>query len=207
MSPFSLLLSLFAMDFLACVSPGPAFVAVTQVSARRGTRAGLAAVLGVIAAALLWCAVVLSGLTILFQLVPWLYTAMKIGGGLYLAYVGILLLRGGAADTPAAENGASDLSLANSFRKGLLVGLTNPKAVIYFSSIFTLFVKPSSPLWLDAAAVGIVAFDCTVWYGFVGVLFSRPVVRRLYERLQRWVERVAGAVMVAFGARLVLAND
>jgi threonine efflux protein len=206
-SPFSLLLSLFAVDFLAVVSPGPAFVAVTQISARRGTRAGLAAVLGVLASALIWCAVVLSGLTILFQIAPWLYTAMKIGGGLYLTYVGVVLLRGGAADAPASEHGASDLSPGKSFRKGLLVGLTNPKAVVYFSSIFTLFVKPGSPLWLDAAAVGIVAFDCVAWYGLVGVLFSRARVRSLYDRLQRWVERAAGAMMVGFGARLVLARD
>jgi len=79
--------------------------------------------------------------------------------------------------------------------------------VVYFSSIFTLFLKPGAPLWLQGAAAAIVAFDCTVWYGLVGVLFSRERVRRLYGRLQRWVERAAGSVMLAFGARLILTRD
>jgi len=207
MSPFSLLASLFAVDFLATVSPGPAFVVVTQVAARRGTRAGLATMLGILISALIWCAVVLSGLTVLFRIAPWLYVAMKIGGGLYLGYIGFLLLRGGKRPEPKPANRAPEPSLAHSFRKGLLVGLTNPKAVVYFSSIFTLFLKPGAPLWLEGAAAAIVAFDCIAWYGFVGVIFSRERVRRLYGRLKRWVERAAGAVMLGFGLRLVLARD
>jgi len=207
MSPLSLLLSLFAVDFLATASPGPAFVTVTQVSAGKGMQAGLAAVGGILVAALILCVVVLSGLAVLFQLAPWLYTAMKIGGGLYLAYVGLMLLCGGDRTAPAAGDGASERSLAADFRKGLLVGLTNPKAMVYFSSVFTLFLKPGSPLWLEAGAVAIVAFDCTVWYGLVGILFSRPAVRCLYDRLSRTIERIAGAVMVGFGLRLVLAKD
>jgi threonine efflux protein len=204
MSPISLLLSLFAVDFLAVVSPGPAFVVVTQVAARRGARAGLSCTLGVLCAALVWCGVVLSGLTILFRLAPWLYVAMKIGGGLYLAYIGFMLLRGGKSEAPAPAGAES--SAAKSFRKGLLVGLTNPKAIVYFGSIFTLFLKPGSPLWLDAAAVAIVAFDTTAWYAFVAVLFSRDHVRRIYGRAQRRVERAAGAVMLTFGVRLVLSR-
>jgi threonine efflux protein len=206
MTPFSLLLPLFAVDFLAAVSPGPAFVMVTQMSARHGTRSGLAAVAGLIVACWVWCAVVLSGLTILFQVVPWLYAAIKVAGGAYLAWIGLMHLRGGPAPHGRAGNGAAGLTIAQSFRKGLWVGLTNPKAIVYFGSIFTLFLKPGSPLWLDAAAVGIVTFDCAVWYGFVGVLFSRPAVRRLYDRLQRRVEQVAGAVMLAFGLKLILSK-
>jgi RhtB (resistance to homoserine/threonine) family protein len=207
MHPVTLLLSLFAVDFLACVSPGPAFVGITQISARHGTRAGLAAVSGLLVAAWIDCAVVLSGLTILFQVVPWLYLVVKVAGGLYLAWIGLKLLRGGDTAEATRGNGRAVGSVGQSFRRGMFIGLTNPKAVVYFASIFTLFLKPGSPLWLDLAAVAIVTFDVAVWYGFVGVLFSRPLVRRAYERLRKWIERAAGAVMVGFGVRLVLSRD
>ena len=207
MHPIPLLLSLFAVDFLACVSPGPGFVGITQISARHGTLSGLAAVAGLLVSAWVYCAVVLSGLTILFQVVPWLYLAMKVAGGLYLIWIGLQLLR----DRGKTEAGGGDRqaarSLGQSFRRGMLVGLVNPKAMVYFGSIFTLFLKPGSPIWLDFSAVGIVTFDVVVWYGFVGVLFSRPQVRRTYDRLQKWGERAAGAVMVVFGVRLVLSRD
>ncbi len=207
MSPVSLLLSLFAVDFLVAVSPGPAFVGITQISARYGARSGLAAVGGLLLSAWIYCALVLSGLTILFQVVPWLYLVMKVAGGLYLIWTGIQFLRDNGSPETASGNGPPALSPTHSFRKGLMIGLTNPKAMVYFGSVFTLFLKPGSPLWLDFAAVGIVTFDVTIWYGFVGVLFSRPVVRRLYDRMQRWVERAAGVVMVGFGLKLLLAKE
>ena len=207
MSPLSLLLSLLAVDLLAVISPGPAFVMVSQTSVRHGTRSGIAAVFGLIVAVLFWCVVVLSGLTILFQIAPWLYGAIKLAGGAYLIYLGQSLLRARADACTGAPLGKTEPSARKGFMKGLLVGLTNPKAIAYFSSIFTLFVKPGSPVWLQAAAVGIATFDTLVWYCLVGVLFSHSAVRRGYGRLGHWIERAAGAVMVAFGTRLILARD
>jgi threonine efflux protein len=198
---------LFAVDFLVVASPGPSFVATTQMSARHGSRAGLAAVAGITVAAWICCAAVMSGLTVLFKLMPWLYVAMKTAGGLYLAYLGLKLLRSRAVPAATGETHAAAISTTSAFRRGLLTGLTNPKALVYFGSIFTLFLKPGSPLWMDGAALGIVTFDCLVWYGAMSGLFSRPPVRRFYERMSHWLERAAGAVMLGFGLKLVLTKD
>jgi threonine/homoserine/homoserine lactone efflux protein len=201
------LLSLFVVDFLVAVTPGPAFVGISQIAVRYGARSALVATGGLLISAWIYCAAVLSGLTILFQIAPWLYLVLKIAGGAYLVWIGVQFLRAGkppeTADTPRTET----LPAIEAARKGLLIGLTNPKAMVYFGSIFTLFLKPGSPLWLNFAAVGIVTFDVTVWYGFVSLLFSRGPVRRAYQRMGHWIERTAGAVMLAFGLKLVLARD
>lgn len=207
MSPISLLLSLFAVDFLVAVTPGPAFVGICQIAARYGARSGLAAVAGLLVSAWIYCAAVLSGLTILFQLMPWLYLVLKVAGGAYLVWVGLQFFRAGKAPESGLVSDTETLPLIESARRGLFIGLTNPKAMVYFGSIFTLFLKPGSPLWLDFAAVGIVTFDVTVWYAIVSLMFSRPLVRRRYERLGHWIERTAGAVMIGFGLKLVLAKD
>lgn len=203
MSAFSLLISLFAVDFLVAVTPGPAFIGISQVSARYGARSGLTAVAGLLVSAWIYCAVVLSGLTVLFAIAPWLYLVLKVAGGGYLIWIGIQFLRAKAVPEAKSATRHESLPAGASFRKGLIIGLTNPKAMVYFGSIFALFLKPGSPLWLQLGAVGIVTFDVTVWYCFVGLLFSRVPVRRAYERLGHWIERVAGAVMVGFGLKLV----
>jgi len=203
-SVYSLLLSLFAVDFLVAVTPGPAFVGISQIAARYGARSGLAAVAGLLFSAWIYCAAVLSGLTILFQIAPWLYLVLKFVGGGYLVWIGIQFLRARAVPQTDEIVRSDVLPAVASARKGLVIGLTNPKAMVYFGSIFTLFLKPGSPLWLDFAAVGIVTFDVTVWYCFVALLFSRGPVRRAYERMGHWIERAAGVVMVGFGLRLVL---
>lgn len=207
MNPLSLCLSLFAVDFLCCVTPGPGFVGISQIAVRYGARAGLAATGGLLVAAWIYCAVVLSGLTILFQLVPWLYLVLKIAGGAYLVWIGIQFLKAGKAPEVAGALVREPLAARAAARKGLLIGLTNPKAMVYFGSIFTLFLKPGSPLWLDGAAIGIVTFDVVVWYGFVSLVFSRDAVRRAYQRMGHWIERAAGVVMAGFGLKLLLARD
>jgi threonine efflux protein len=49
--------------------------------------------------------------------------------------------------------------------------------VVYFGSIFALFMRPDTPAWTQAAAVGIVIFDTVLWYGAVAILFSSGVVQ------------------------------
>ena len=147
------------------------------------------------------------GLTILFQLVPWLYLVLKIAGGAYLVWIGIQFLKAGKAPEAAIAQVREPLAARAAARKGLLIGLTNPKAMVYFGSIFTLFLKPGSPLWLDGAAIGIVTFDVVVWYGFVSLVFSRDMVRHAYQRMGHWIERAAGVVMAGFGLKLLLARD
>ena len=112
------------------------------------------------------------------------------------------LLRRTSASTPVqgARPGAS-------FLQGLLTNLSNPKSVVYFGSVFTVFMRPGVPAWVEGAAVAIVLFDTVVWYGSVAALFSRGAVRRVYGTVRGRVNRAAGAAMAVFGARLVLARE
>ncbi|WP_394835810.1 LysE family transporter [Pendulispora rubella] len=206
----SLLLTLFAVDMLAVISPGPNFVVVMETAVVHRTRAALAAVVGVAAGDLVWSLVALLGLSAVFTLWPWLYGAMKLVGGAYLIYLGVMAWRSrseaplGAA--PVRKD-APPRSLAVSFFRGFVTTLTNPKSVAYWGSIFTLFLKPGMPLWVEASAISIGVFDALLWYGAVALLFSSAPVRAFYTRVERWIHRVTGAVMIAFGARMVLDKD
>jgi threonine efflux protein len=200
------LLSLLAVDLLAAISPGPNFVVVTQTALARTSTHAFAVVAGIVTANLVWCAAVAFGLSALFGVAPWLYGAVRLIGGGYLIYLGLRLWLGESRPTsphrPAAES-----SRLRAYARGLLTNLTNPKSVVYFGSVFTLFMGPATPAWVQVAAIGIVVFDTVLWYGTVAALFSRESVRRLYAAVRRPVDRAAGAVMVAFGARLVLVRD
>jgi threonine/homoserine/homoserine lactone efflux protein len=59
------------------------------------------------------------------------------------------------------------------------------------------------PAWVQATAVGIVLANTAAWYGSLAALFSRRPVQRAYLRVQRTLNRVAGAVIAAFGVRLI----
>lgn len=201
-----LLLSLLAVDLLAAISPGPNFVVVTQTAIQRTRRHAASVVLGLVSANLIWCAAVAFGLSALFELAPWLYGTIKFLGGAYLIYLGVSLWRTVGSSETNTESSLQN-TLGAAYIRGLLTNLSNPKSVVYFGSIFALFMRPTTPAWVQLTAVGIVLFDTFLWYGSVAVLFSSRAVRRFYIRIQRPVNRVTGAVMFGFGARLLLVRD
>lgn len=203
---FYLLLSLFAVDLLAAVSPGPNFVVVTQAAVSRTRRYAAAVVLGIVTANLIWCFAVVLGLSALFDLAPWLYGIIKFLGGAYLVYLGVCLWRSNSQVTMNAGPSFQS-SLGAAYIRGLLTNLANPKSVVYFGSIFALFMKPDTPAWVQMMAVCIVIFNTVLWYGSVAALFSSSVVQRLYMRIQRPINRVTGVMVIGFGGKLVLVRD
>jgi threonine/homoserine/homoserine lactone efflux protein len=138
--------------------------------------------------------------------VPWLFGAVKILGGAYLVYLGISLWIGrGHGSSKALRNAAG--SGASGYIRGVLTNLTNPKSAAYYGSIFALFMGPDAPSWVQAAAVVYVTASSIAWYAAVAAFFSSDGIRRWYDLVRRPIDRVAGAVLVTFGARLMLVRD
>jgi threonine efflux protein len=206
MAYIPLLLSLLAVDLLAAISPGPNFVVVTQAAIRRTRKYASTVVLGIVTANLIWCFAVVLGLSALFDIAPWLYVGIKLLGGVYLIYLGVSLWRSKSHVQTRSEPSFHS-SLGTAYVRGLLTNLSNPKSVIYFASIFALFMSPGTPVWVQVIAICIVIADTVLWYGTVAILFSSVVVQRFYARIQRPVDRAAGAVMVGFGVRLMLVRE
>jgi len=205
MEPVTALLALFAVDFLAVVSPGPNFLLVTASSIRQGRAHGIAAVLGILSANLIWVLAALLGLALLFEVVPWLYGAAKILGGAYLLYLALQYWR--ALPHSAGDDMPRPAAPSSAYARGFLTGLTNPKSLVYFGSVFTLFVGPSSPRWMEAAAGTIVLANGALWYGGVALLFGSSRAQRAYRSIERPLSRVTAVLMGAFGARLLLERE
>lgn len=74
-------------------------------------------------------------------------------------------------------------------------------------SIFALFMKPHTPVWVQSAAIAIVIADTLLWYGTVALFFWRKRIQQRYAKVRRAIDGVAGTVMTAFGARLILTAD
>ncbi len=194
------LLPLVAVDCLSILSPGPNILLVMQTAVEHSRRRALVTALGLVAGSLAWATVALSGLSALFALTPGLQAAIRICGAAYLIYLGVRLWRSSGAARAEPED------ISQGLARGLFTGLMNPKSVAYFASIFVLFVPADAPFGLRAAILAVVALDGLACYGAVALLFSAAGVRRRYEALRRPIDRVCGALMLGFGARLIAAR-
>jgi amino acid exporter len=214
MNPYThsalLAVGLFALTFF---SPGPNLLVVIHASLARGRRAGLITGLGVACGDAIYSALGLFGMAALIAQGGLLFAAIKVAGGVYLVWYAIGLLRGhaplqlepgeAALASDASGFSASGFSLSACFRRGLITDLANPQTVLFFASIFSITLTADTPLWAKALAwAGIVAASLT-WRVFLSHAFSVAAVRRGYARAQGVMERLVGAGLALFGARLI----
>lgn len=89
---------------------------------------------------------------------------------------------------------------------GLLVDLGNPKAAVFFTSLFAALLPAAAPWWESAAAVVIVSAIAGGWYTVVACLFSTGRVAAAYRRLRRPLDALAGALFIGLGLRLASAG-
>ncbi|AKI01272.1 putative threonine efflux protein [Hoeflea sp. IMCC20628] len=193
--------SVFAIFIPALMLPGPDFIGVVRSSMARGTRAGLMTTLGVTIGLGFYAGLSLIGLSAVLLEYQWLAWTVRICGGLYLGYLGIRLLMTRPASLDL--DGGNDAGTGNPLVFGFLVTLTNPKAIVLFTSVFATAVTDAMPLWVMAAMVGLVMASAAIWYTLVTLFMSsRPVIAR-FENAQHWIERAAGVCFIGIGAKIL----
>jgi threonine efflux protein len=199
----SVLAALAAVHLLVVASPGPAFLAVSRTAISTSRSAGLVAAAAMATGALIWAVATLFGLHILFAQAPWLYDAMRLGGAAYLIYLGVGMLRsawrGAAATGIAPVRGGQ-----RTFLRALGVQLSNPKAAVFFGSIFVTLLPAAAPLWVKGGALVILGINEFGFYGLVALVLSALRPRRIYQNAKRGLDALFGGFLTALGVKLAL---
>ena len=189
-----------------CVVPGPNNFMLMRFGMRHGRGVALAAGFGTTLSCIVWCAAAALGLAALLAAAPWLYKILRVGGGLYLMWFAIALWRAKPETEPDEAAGAPP-GWWRAFWQGFAINMTNPKSVLFFASIFSAYVRPATPGWAQAAAVGICVATCLGWQVAMAWLFSSRRAADAYARAQRPLDRAAGMLMGAFGLSLLWVFD
>lgn len=200
-------LAFFATSVALALSPGPDNVFVLLHSAVHGRRAGLLVVLGLCSGLLFHTAAVALGLAALFAASASAFTALKVVGAGYLVW-----LAWGAWNAPVGiheEASGAPMTAAQTYGRGVLMNITNPKVAIFFVAFLPQFTDPArGPVALQILALGgifiiaaLLTFSTIAWFaaGF-GQVFKRSL------RAQRVLNRVASVVFVGLALRLATAQ-
>lgn len=190
---------------IGAMSPGPSFVLVARTSIGLSRRDGLAAALGMGIGGVCFSGIALVGLYTLLEAVTWLYTGLKIAGGLYLIYLASKIWRG--ASTPfsmTATDAGGARNPLKSFWIALSTQLSNPKTAIAYGSIFAALLPQHPPLWCYFGLPPLVFAIEAGWYTVVALCFSSTRPRQLYLRAKAWIDRIAAGAIGALGLRLIL---
>ncbi|MFU2315485.1 threonine export protein RhtC [Rahnella sp. PCH160] len=203
------MLTLFLMvamvHMIALASPGPDFFFVSQTAASRSRKEAMMGVIGITLGVAVWAAVALMGLHLILQKMAWLHQIITVGGGLYLCWMGWQLLKSARAKKQNSDEAPVVLpARGRTFMRGLLTNLSNPKAVVYFGSVFSMFVGDSVSSGERLGIFLLIVVETLAWFSLVAVVFALPKMRRGYQRLAKWIDGVAGVVFAGFGIALIV---
>lgn len=182
---WSLFATFLAITVVLVLTPGPIVTLVIATSASKGLRAGLVTVAGTSAGNALLLASIAFGLTWVLANATYVFEALRWGGAAYLIWLGIQAWRGSGAREPAVPPRQIH------FWRGLLVALSNPKTIAFFTAFLPQFIDPQRPAGPQLAAmcaatvVIAVVFD-TGWAVAAGLgraWFMTPSRQKLLGRL------------------------
>ncbi|MGO8767087.1 MAG: LysE family translocator [Limisphaerales bacterium] len=194
---------------LAALTPGPAVMCSVAQSTRYGFRSSLAGISGLQFGNFLFFICIALGLGALLATATVAFSVLRVLGAIYLFYIGVRIIVASfrRSSMKVSEPLASIASRHSLFLQGLLVQVTNPKALLFVSALLPQFIEPhrSLPLQLVVLLFTTVAVDTVVLSSYA--FFARRGIQAFRSsRLSAWLERVFGAALVFFGFRLLLSR-
>jgi leucine efflux protein len=194
----------FCMASVAVVlAPGPGSMFVARTAAGSGARAGLRAMLGIMAGDACLIALSLLGVSALFRAHPSLFHAIRLVGAGYLIWLGLQSIL--AKPKPQAEGAKNGFPI----RRALAISLLNPKAVFFFMAFFPVFITSAEHgLWGAYAAMAAVFMVISATYlSFLSHVSSRlSSTFRENARLQGCFRKLSGVVFIGFGLKVATAS-
>ncbi|RYV01201.1 lysine transporter LysE [Shewanella sp. OPT22] len=139
-------LAFCSISFVAAAIPGPAILLVSTHSLQFGSLRSLITAAGNITGLFIMSACSILGLSALVMVSSTAFTVIKIVGVLYLLYLGVKIWRSGVQLSTISSTCKTKFSAWSLYSQGLLISLTNPKAVIFTSALFPQFIVVSEPL-------------------------------------------------------------
>lgn len=187
---------------IACASPGPATLAISSTALSGGRPRALAVAAGIWSGSLVWSVSAAFGLSAIMLANAWLFEIFRYLGAGYLLYLSYRsfrsMLQASTPVTPVASQGA----LLAAYRRGLLIHLTNPKAVLFFGALYSLMLSPNTAVISLLSVIAVISCtNAVVFFGYA-VLFSNAKIRRGYDQSRRFFDAVFAGFFAFAGLKL-----
>lgn len=196
---------IFLIGVLAALSPGPDFVVVMKNSLGIGRKYGIATALGIASALIVHVTYTILGFTIILEKIPSIFNMIKLAGAIYLLWLGYKGIQSKAQSESSNEISVEQKlnpSIGQGFREGFLCNLLNPKAPLFFLSVFSQFIGHDTPDWMRWVYGGETILAIGLWFVSLAVLISNNYFRKMYQKYMHWFDRGLGVVLIVFAVTI-----
>lgn len=185
--------------------PGPAVMLTINNSIQRGLFKSIAGIFGIALAILLVAVISATSLGIILASSVMAFTMVKIIGAVYLIYLGIKMWR--TKEATGIRSSSQEVSFLKCFIEGFFVSISNPKAVIFFMSIFPQFINLSQEYRPQFILLSVTFSVLVLAIHTAYALFSSFAKSKLSSARGTVVlNKVSGGVFVGFGIGLAVSS-
>lgn len=198
----SLLLTICGLHFIAQLSPGPDVLLIARSAASTSRANALKIIAGISVGIVVWVVLTLAGFTVLIDQFAGIQQVLMLVGGAFLAKMGWGMLKGGLQAFKQRNVTTDDSLVVNEpksyFMLGLFTNLSNPKTLIYFSSVFSLALSSSASDYLKSQLAVIIPLQTFITFALLMLLISQPKIKVLYQRAGSYIDLISGALFLIF---------
>lgn len=195
---------------VAVASPGPDFAVVLKHAVSYGRRCAMYTSLGVGSAIMLHITYSLVGIALLLTQTPWLFELFKYAAAAYLCYIGFSAIRspppkpGADGEAQAANNPYAEISNKRAFWTGFMTNGLNPKATLFFLSLFSVIVAVDTPNSVKLFYGVYMSLATAAWFCFLSMIVSQARVRSFLLQKGHWFDRLMGCILIALAVKLLV---
>jgi RhtB (resistance to homoserine/threonine) family protein len=208
MAEYTGFLEIAIISFLAAVSPGPDFCIVLKNSLVHSRKSGVLTAVGVCLALIIHLIYTLFGIGLLIVESPSLYSLIKYLGAAYLFYIG---LKGiiSSFNQPISnqvnyKTSYDQISSYKALSQGFFTNLFNPKAAIFFVSLFSQFIDPKTSIAMQFEFALVNWFITLGWFIFLVYIVTIKQVVEMVHQFNRYVDRFMGCALMLLGFKLLI---
>lgn len=193
---------------IAVASPGPDLAVVIKQSIKYGKRNALLTSVGIGSAILVHVIYSALGIGFLIKQSSLLFDTLKYLCAAYLIYLGYKSLRVRAV-TPKQFNDKPDehqQPLMNAFNLGFITNVLNPKATLFFLSIFSVVVSDKTPSYWFVIYAVYLSLATMLWFSFISIILSRKNIREKFMSIGHYFDWLMGLVLIGLAIKVIFSS-
>ena len=197
-------ISVVLIHIFAVVSPGPDFAVVIKQSIKYGKKSSLLTSLGISFGILVHVFYCLIGVGLIISKNIYLYNFLKIAGAIYLSYLGISTFftkPGNKFDSNSSNY--LDKYLTKPFIVGFLTNIFNPKATLFFISLFSLVIDSETSIYLQIFYGIWMALITCLWFCLVSLLISSYYLKMFITKYSFTIDKIMGIVLIMISIKIL----
>ena len=182
------------------MSPGPSLALIIRNSITINRFAGFMTSVGHGLGMGVYAVFAVTGLSIILTANELLFQLIQIIGILFLLYLGFQFIFKKNEEIDKIKEQKS----INSFLQGFLIAIFNPKILIWFSAVFSQFVKIDASFYSHSILVVTASVIDGIWYIIVSLVVTSYGMNDFFQKRQGIIQKISGFILVLIGILLIV---